>query len=302
MEKKLKETNLVTILLHHDVLTINSNNNIITSIQIKNRNNDYTYTITGNNYILAIPPKPLLKLLKDSSVKDAFKPIEELTIWTKDNSYFEYVPVTLHWKNKIDLPKIWGFPASDWGLAYIILSNYMKFDKTEPQMVISTAITYTDRKSSVTNKTADESDINEIYTEVLRQLRLSYPDLPNPDYTLVSPQVYKNNDKWINIDTAYVTTSENQYLPFNSKQFKNLYNCGVHNGKSKYYFTALESSVSNSLYLYDMLEPNSRIKRRKKTYKQFTDYIHIGTIFIIILIGIYLYRDKLITFIKNNIY
>jgi len=178
----------------------------------------------------------------------------------------------------------------------------MKFDTNEPQMVITTAITFTDRKSTFTNKTANESDINEIQLEVLRQLRLSYPNLPNPDHIIISPQVYKDNNKWINIDTAYVTTNEYEFLPFNSINFKNLYNCGVHNGKSKYSFTSLESAVSNSLYLYNILEPHSKIKRKQKKYEQFTTYIHIAMFIIILnLVIIIIFRKNIIDYFKKFI-
>ena len=176
------------------------------------------------------------------------------------------------------------------GLAFIFLSNYMDFgDKT----VISACITFTDRKSLFTNKTADESSMGEIYTEVLRQLRLSYPDLPNPDRMITSPQVYKNNNKWINIDTAYVTTSENQHLPFESNLYPNLYNCGCQNGKSNYHFTSLESAITNSVYLFNKIEPNAKYKRNVKTYAQITNYIHVVILILILGIAIYIYKNNI---------
>jgi hypothetical protein len=49
------------------------------------------------------------------------------------------------------------------------------------------------------------------------------PDLPIPTKMIVSPQVYRDekNKRWVNIDTAYVLTSENAHIPFESKIYKN---------------------------------------------------------------------------------
>jgi myosin-crossreactive antigen len=44
--------------------------------------------------------------------------------------------------------------------------------------VISTCISFPDRKSSVIGKTANECEIHEIYNEVYRQLKLSIKNLP----------------------------------------------------------------------------------------------------------------------------
>ena len=298
-ENKLRETKLVTILVNHEVSSLNSNSNLIESINILNRSNNKNFIVKGKKYILSIPPKPLQKLLSNSSnqsIQNAFGNINTLTKWSIDNSYFDYIPVTLHWFHKINLPKIWGFPASEWGLAFIFLSNYMDFgDKT----VISACITFTDRKSLFTNKTADESTMGEIYTEVLRQLRLVYSDLPNPDRMITSPQVYRNNNRWINIDTAYVTTSENQHLPFESNQYTNLYNCGCQNGKSNYHFTSLEAAITNSVYLFNIMEPNAKYKRYIKTYAQIRNYIHIGILILIVGVAIYIYKNKIINYINN---
>jgi hypothetical protein len=292
IENKLKETELVTFLLNHEVITINENQNLINSITVLNKLSKSSDIYYGNKFILAIPPKPLYKLLSNSQkTKDAFGDLEQ---WSEDNSYFDYIPITFHWKNKLELKKIWGFPASDWGLAFIILSDYMEFnDPKDYKTVISTCITFTDRKSLVTNKTVDESSINEIYSEVLRQLREAFPDIPEPDRMIISPQVYYDitKKKWINIDTAFVvTTNSNQYLPFQSNIYSNLYNCGAQNGTSNYYFTSLETAIVNSKNLFNQLSSN---KRQIKKYSKITNYIHY-MIVIILIIFIYLFYKKYI--------
>jgi len=274
-EQKLKQTNNVNILLNHDVRMIDKpQKNLINSITVLNKTTNQKIRFNGKKFIITVPPKPLYNLLyKSPGIQNAFGDINELKIWTTQNSYFDYLPITMHWKQKLELPKIQGFPSTDWGVAFIVLSNYMKFeDKIElvnSQTVISTCITFPERKSLVTNKTAHESTLKEIYPEVLRQLKISYPDLPDPAQMILSPQVYKDNktNKWINVDTAYVLTDANKSLSPFSKSFKNLYNCGCHNGNSNYHFTSIESAVSNAKSLAINLEPTMKNKEIKKTYE-----------------------------------
>jgi hypothetical protein len=287
----------VNILLNSEVIKMDEkSNNLIANILIKNNKTNEEFTINSKNYILTIPPRAQLKLLLNSpSVQNAFGNINEFNKWTQENSYFDYIPITLHFKNKINLPKIWGFPASEWGVAFIVLSNYMKFnDKIElenSQTVISAAISITDKKSSFTNKTADESDIKELYNEVLRQLRLSYPDLPIPDRMILSPKVYKDEvkNRWINLDSAYVLTNENIHLPSKSILYKNLYSVGTHNGNSKYYFTSIESAVSNALVFVHEMNPEIKNKYPIKETFQITTFIFF---ILLVLISYILYILK----------
>jgi hypothetical protein len=132
-EEKLLNYKNIDIVLNQDVLKINNLNNKISSLTVMDRESKNIYEINGNNFILAIPPRPIVSILNNSqniNVKNAFGKLEDMFRWTKNNSYFDYLPITLHFKNKIDLPKIWGFPSSDWGVAFIFLSDYMKF--TDP--------------------------------------------------------------------------------------------------------------------------------------------------------------------------
>jgi hypothetical protein len=53
-------------------------------------------------------------------------------------------------------------------------------------------------------------------------------------------------------------TTKYGYIDFNSDKYTNLFNCGVHNGKSSYSFTSLESSVANAVELLYKLVPESK--------------------------------------------
>ena len=140
------------------------------------------------------------------------------------------------------MPKIYGFPKTSWGIAYIVLSDYMSFNEASSKTVISAAITITDKRSNTINKTANQCiDTNEIINETFNQLKSSFPNLPLPTASLLSPGVYYNKDlqKWTSIDTAYISNVTKDFnLEFSSKTISNLFNVGTHNNKSLYKFTS----------------------------------------------------------------
>ena len=274
-QERLLSNNNINILLNHEVIKLESKNKKIISVVIKDRITLNQYNITGKKFIISLPPKPMIQLLKNSNeITNAFGNITILERWGLQNSYFDYIPVTLHWNKILDLPKVQGFPSSDWGLAFIVLSNYMDFnDKIElenSQTVISTCITFPENISKNIKKTAHECSIKEINDEILAQLRLSFPKLPMPDRMIMSPQVYKDTvkNKWVNIDTAYVATNDNTVISNKSKLIKNLYNCGTHNGKSSYNFTSMESAVSNAIYLVNKLQPKLKIQIKETKHSK----------------------------------
>lgn len=212
-------------------------------------------TSPGSSLILAIQPEPIQRILENSTnllVKDAFGPYSLFSQYAHDTLYIDYIPLTLHYKDRQKLPDVYGFPGSDWGLTWIILSDYMKdVDNNSDGTVITAAITITDRPSKRTGKTANQSTAEELKEEAFNQLKLSFPDLKWPDYMILSPTVYKDsNDRWTTKDKAFVETVKGrEFIPFRSLVFDNLYNVGTQNGYSKYQFTSLESAVSNAFVL-----------------------------------------------------
>ena len=54
----------------------------------------------------------------------------------------------------------------------------------------------------------------------------------------ISENVVRSGDKWINIDTAYVITTDNKYLNYESN-INNLYAVGIYNGNSNYHFSKI---------------------------------------------------------------
>jgi hypothetical protein len=296
-QNALKKTGKVDFLLEHEVTQLFVDNlKLINSIQVKNKKLDKGFTVDCKNCILAIPPKPLVKLLNNSlRAKDAFGKIEDVNNWSLKNSYFDYIPITVHFKQKVKLPKVQGFPQSDWGLAFVILSNYMKFNDTIEQQfsqtVISTCITFPDRKSSVLGKTANECEMDEIYNEVYRQLKLSFSDLPVPYRMITSPQVKRDveNRRWINYDTAFVSTTKKNNIDSHSEKITNLYSVGTHNGNSQYYFTSIESAVQNAIvFAKSILDENEMKEYEIQETFHITTIINMVLVILIFLIIIYI--------------
>ncbi len=247
--------NKVDIRLDTSLIKINMKENHIQSLTISNNNK--MYDVSAKRYILAIAPKQLVDVLGNSSidVRNIFIPFDSLKKWEKETEYLTYIPITFHWNTKLKLKKIWGFPSTEWGIASIILSEYMKFDNPLSQTVISVCITIPNAYSSYIKKTPNQCNQNELIDEVFRQLKELFPNLSMPTVSLLSPGVYYKDGKWHTQDSSFVFT---KYGYLKQNNYKNLYNVGTYNGNSFYAFTSMESAVTNALYLLHELEPHTR--------------------------------------------
>jgi len=286
---KITETKNVDIMLNTDVTSINIKNNKIDSI-----NTNKNSTIFATNFILAIPPVHIATILQNSAdpVKNAFGDLTTFTQWAYKHNYITYIPITFHWNTKLNLKKIWGVDVtSDWNITFILLSDYMKFDNSSSQTVISCCISVLDVKSKNNNKTANECDQDELIAEVFQQLKNSYPYLPNATKSILHNSVVKNGS-WINNDTAYIyNQSHDNYINSKSSIFSNLYNVGTHNGNSTYYFTSMESAVSNAIYLLQQLFPETKKEYLLESCLTLTKFIRISIIVIICLvISLYIFK------------
>lgn len=279
----------VTFELSSNVVKLSSDDNKIISIQIQRKDKSIV-NISGKQFIIAIPPLNMVKLLQNSNL-NAFGNIQDLTQWAQKTAYIDYLSITFHWDKNLNLPEIYGFPRTEWGVAYIILTDYMKFNESSSSTVISVAVTIVDRLSSRINKTANDCTREELIDEVFYQLLKSYPKLPSPTLSILSPGVEydQKNKKWVSYDTAYIATSFENFIPFKSKTISNLYNLGTHNGQSAYKFTSIEAAVSNALKLSYELYPELR-----HIYQFKSGYTIRGIILLILLVVLVLiiYRYK----------
>jgi len=244
--KKYLEGNGVEFLLNTEIDTVNIKDNLIESINI-NGNKVYS-----KKFVFAMPPKNLSKIVKDNNIKF---PID-LEHYANDTAYYDYVSFTFHWNKKLDLKKVYGFPLSDWGIAFIKLSDYMTFDEKNSKTVLSLALTRSENISKRLDKTAHECTFNEITDEVYLELKNIYGEnFEYPTIALLSPGVKHVNGKWVSYDTAFINSAIHTPLPFKNEFIDNMYNVGTHNGKSLYKFTSLESAVSNAVYLSKLMYP-----------------------------------------------
>jgi len=240
--------------------------------------------IITDNLFLCIPPKHFLQI-SPINIVNKFGEYNKLNMqeWSDYNSYINDIPVSFHWNQRLSLPKVWGFPASDWGLAFVEVSEYMDANNdNKTSTVFSTCITKQDTPSSVTGKTMYQTEEQELIQEVFRQLKLSFPDLPNYDRAIIHPNVKRINNTWVEDDTAYVETDRYEFVKPSVPDLKGLYYVGTHNGNSYYNFTSMESAVTNSMNLLNSL---ADFKNNKINVKKPYELIeHIRYMFMLIML------------------
>jgi hypothetical protein len=235
----------------------------------------------GNNIVLALHPKGIEKLIVDSGISNAFgKNFAEFTL---QNSYIEDIGITYHWRSKLNLPKLYGFPATDWRVGFIVNSDYTENLDQYSKTLISAVILDLNTVSKRTGKTANETDnVTDLTAEVFNQLKEAYPGLPVADEIVLNPRVRRHEKEWKTIDSSYfMSYHANKFIDFESPVIPNLFAVGTLNGKSSYVFTSIESAVTNAVSFV-----NLRTKSNIKIIKQLevTDIIWILIIIVLFLI------------------
>jgi len=232
-------------------------------------------TFYYDKLILAMPPLHVKQLVDKSEYKPFDEKWLEFAVLTE---YKTYVPVTLHFKDKLEIDNIWGLAKeSKWGLIFVNLSDYMNIN------VLSVAITKLDQLGH-NNKTANQSSFEEIKQEVYYQLNLLLRFKKYPEEIIVSPGVYKEGDEWATKDNAFVFTK----VGYNTWKGKdNVYAISPHAGKSDYAFSSLESAVVNAIWLVGHLYG----EKIKLTH-------HIELLFVLRIIAIILFLILFIYFVK----
>jgi protoporphyrinogen oxidase len=271
----------------------------ITDYDIQNNNIEI---ITLNNsekikcgkIVFAVPPVALLNIIKyEDELKNTFGNYNELERWVDKTKYIDYISITYHFKDKLELPFINGLTFdTEWGIVLINLSDYMNKVENGYSTVLSTAISICNRNSNYTYKKANECTAEELIKEVHRQIKESIFDDLSDDYTaIVNPNNYYNvhKNKWECKDNAYFNVYNEKYIPFESS-INNLYNLGTHNGKSYISYTTIESAVSNAIYLAGELYPE--VQSKYTIYKGITGKNIIMVIIIIIFVLLYYFLTR----------
>lgn len=249
----------VQIILNNGVKELIGNEINIKKVILENNEE-----IEGDLFILAMPPYNFIKIIKNNeNTKEAFGDLNKIENFTKKTKYNEYISMTLHWDFELKLEDDkFSIMDTEWGISIIIMSNYMKFKESKSKTVISCSIIKTDIKNSYINKTANECNEEELIESVYQQLLRKYKNIPRPTLYFINNYYDNNLKKWISTNSAFVKVPNIDYIDFKSKKFNNLYNLGTHNGKHKNSFTSLESAISNSIKLSNIIfDKKTRIKR-----------------------------------------
>jgi len=233
--------------------------------------------IYADLFILAIPPENILSIIPNSFGNLITNDFVNKT------KYNDYISITLHWDYDIGIDKdIFGLNTkTEWGLLVMIMSDYMKFKESSSKSVISCAIILTDTKDSYLNKTANECSEKELIDAVYKQLLSVFKNIPKPTLYFINNYYDKNLKKWVSNEKAFIKVPNVNYIDFKSPNYKNLYNLGTHNGKHKNSFTSVESAISNSIKLNNIIfNKKNRIKR----CFDFRDFIIVFLAIIIVLL------------------
>jgi hypothetical protein len=215
--------------------------------------------------IFAIPPIFLVNILRNSNYDPfgvSFHQFAERTKYNVD------LTVTLEWKHYIDFFSLQNFPPSDFGI-YMLPLFTQKAGIRRKTSIVSVGVTMLDRKNSH-GKTANECTEDEIKAEILHALRFSMPSLPDPATMTLNPNQTRSvvDGQWIDRDSGFVGR---EYVPFEASpgnpSRNNVYTLGSQNGHAAFYFTSLETAMSNAVTLANKLHPGQIMLKPKVAWK-----------------------------------
>lgn len=274
----LKQKN-VAFQLNSNVKEIISNKNKIESIILDNGTKIY-----ANKFIFAIPPANLINI---KGLKEAFNLTED---YINKTEYLEYISITFHWDYELNLEddKSLFNIKTEWSIIATNISSIMKFKEVKSKTVISCAIIASDSKGRYINKTANECNEKELIDETYEQLRTIYKNIPKPSLYFINNYYDANKKQWKSNETAFIKVANYDYLDFESKIYKNCYILGTHNGKQKNSYTSLESAISNSIKLSNIIFNKKDKIRRCFDLRDLT--IVIISIILLLLIIRYTYE------------
>jgi hypothetical protein len=169
-------------------------------------------TIHARKVIFAIPPQSLQKIMPIFSQS-----------WLAEHSYNSYYSLTFHWAERIQIKRKIGFSTTEWGISYIVLSDY--FSSMAHATVIQVAVT-----RPPLGLIPDDTMIR----GVAMQLHSEIGATPTPTHIIIGSKPGQM--------PAYVGTDP---VPWTIGP--GLYTVGTHNCRGGYNFTTFESAVRNAL-------------------------------------------------------
>jgi hypothetical protein len=233
----------------------------------------------SKNLLITLPPVSMLNLVTNSFDKNILGNYDDLKEFVHVSKYLTYIPITYHWNNKIDLPNINHY-NTDWDIVFVVLSNYMELFYDKSKTIISVSIKNVNSMSKHINKTPNNCTKEELIDETFRQLKLIYPYLQKYDEAILDPNVYRNNNEWINSDDAFINTGKTWKY---QTKYPNVHWIGTHNGNSTHSYTSMESAMSSAVYWLNKECELNIVSNKITTFWDIFTYILIFFIIICIL-------------------
>ena len=259
IEDYLNTKNNVKIIKNTQVVKINQDNTVF-SVFIKNVIYGYTNIIRTDKVFLCTQSNGIYPILKNSSetLKNNWMPISQLKTWS-ENTFYSGFGFQLHFDEHVNYKNEWCWSCNgDWTVIILPVSNWLKTYTKDPTIntVWSCCIVDMDTKSKRTNKTANESNYNEVLNECIQQIKDSY-NIPTPKIITTSPGLKKYNNVWISKNTGY---TKNIYNDLNMEgNANNLFALGcftkMNNNGIAFMGSAIDS-VAEYLSKYEKLNIN----------------------------------------------
>jgi len=246
----------VDILVETKALRVQDEGDMIV-VHVKHKTKQSTFR--GRRVVMAMPPPAWFEILAASPqthVQRAFGAPKAVREWIQRSLYMPYGSMTFLWNTPQTLPRFRGFPRTDWGILFVVMSSVTKFDETPT--VVSCAITVWDVPSSHTGKRpADYASLEECRLEAFRQWKeaIGAQDLPKPDHLIGDNFLHETDTA---DDAAFFRAAGVSYLDAQSPVVNRLYQLGCQNGRQKYNFTSMEAAVSNAAALLHTWFPQAR--------------------------------------------
>lgn len=231
--------------------------------------------------ILALPPSPLISILSksDAAIRDSWGKIEKLDEFSSESTYHS-IGFQIHFSEFVRFPDEWcKFCELDWNMIVLPVSNYLnEYSKVDQiKTVWSGCIIDQDKYSTALKKKVHECSMEEIETEVIRQLKLT--DV-SKRFTFTSGLTRSTSGYYESKDTGFIRGKDGT-LPFEGNADK-IYLVGPVNHKG---VVTMESALEEACKFmkYKFKDPNScRLLEPKHKLLTFRNLL-LGFVFIIIL-------------------
>jgi hypothetical protein len=193
-------------------------------------------TFNGKVTVFAIPPKSICKIFNTL----------EMVEYSKKTSYNDYITIVYHFLEILNVKNNVNNIATDteWGISFVILSDYTKFDNPRSKTVISTSTTIFDKPFN--GKLPNECTESELKYFVFLQIK-KLLGFTQDRYTAA----ILNKD----MGSAFIKAKGTRYHDW--KLNTGVYWVGTQNGKSSFPVTSVETAVTNGIALANELVPRT---------------------------------------------